>query len=442
MSPHPIRRLVGRGKYMLREFRWPLCVFAGLVLLAGALFSTTMHIPYGKACFGVYMLIFVQPNLEWPEHQWYNQVLFFIIPIVGLGAVADSVVRLGYLIFARKRKLQEWWIMEASICRNHIVLCGLGRVGYRIAEELLGAKESLVAIEKDENSVFVEELQDKDVPVLIGDARLKKNMLLANLEHAKAVICATNDDLANLDSAMTAREIKPEIRVVLRLFDETLATKVASQFKMPVISTSQVSAPAFVAAVTGRSVHQCFQLDGHTIHVADLRVFRLPSQTVASLQKQFGVSVLLLKKSTGRNFDAGSGSAHSRRGYNCGGGARRAPAPAGGSQSWVGPGSRSSRSPFWGRRADQGRPPNGPAWTRRSPATSCGASARMPPGGSSTSASPAKDARLSSKAGSRTTARLGPPSTSPSPTPAAAGWFPSSTSVNGNLLTLSMLRRD
>ena len=299
MSPHPLRKLLGRGRYMFREFRWPLIVFGALVLVAGALFSRTMNIPYGKACFGVYMLIFVQPNLEWPEHQWYNQLLFFIIPIIGLGAVADSVVRLGYLIFARKRKLQEWWIMEASICRNHVVLCGLGRVGFRIAQELLDAKETVVAIEKNEDSVFVEELQDKDVPVLLGDARLKKNMMLANLEHAKAVICATNDDLANLDAALTAREIKPEIRVVLRLFDETLATKVASQFKMPVISTSQVSAPAFVAAVTGRTVRQCFQVEGQTIHVADLRILKLPPQSVAALQKQYGVSVVLHKGQVG-----------------------------------------------------------------------------------------------------------------------------------------------
>src|SRR5436190_5444197 len=166
MPTPPLRKLMGRARYMLKEFRWPLVVFGGLVLAAGALFSRTMNIPYGKACFGVYMLIFVQPNLEWPEHQWYNQVLFFIIPIVGLGAVADSVVRLGYLIFARKRKLQEWWLMEASTYRNHIVLCGLGRVGFRIAQELLDAKETVVAIEKNESSVFVEELQDKDVPVL------------------------------------------------------------------------------------------------------------------------------------------------------------------------------------------------------------------------------------------------------------------------------------
>jgi NADPH-dependent ferric siderophore reductase len=82
----------------------------------------------------------------------------------------------------------------------------------------------------------------------------------------------------------------------LRLFDDTLATKVAAHFQMPVISTSQVSAPAFVAAVTGRSVHQCFRMDEQTIHVADLRVFRLSPRTIAALQKEFGVSVVLHKK--------------------------------------------------------------------------------------------------------------------------------------------------
>jgi voltage-gated potassium channel len=290
-----IRKILRRARYLVREFRWPLLVFAGIVLLAGALFSRSMNLPYAKACFGVFMLIFVQPSLDFPD-LWYNQALFFIIPIVGLGAVADSVVRLGYLIFSSKRKLQEWWIMEASTCRNHIVLCGLGRVGYRIAQDLRAANETVVAIEKAGDNMFVEEMQDLGVPVLVGEARLKKNLLLANVPEARAIILATNDDLANLDTALTAREIKPDIKVVLRLFDDTLATKVATQFQMPVISTSQVSAPAFVAAVTGRSVHQCFRLDEQTIHVADLRVFRLPARTVSAIQKEFGVSIVLHKK--------------------------------------------------------------------------------------------------------------------------------------------------
>jgi voltage-gated potassium channel len=295
MSVRGFSKLLGRARYILHEFRWPLVVVAALVLLGGALFSTTMQLPYGKACFGVFMLIFVQPSLDFPENR-IDQALFFVIPIVGLGAVADSVVRLGYLIFSSKRKLQEWWIMEASTYRNHIVLCGLGRVGYRIIEELLAAKEGVVAIEKDGDSMFVEEMQDRGVPVLIGEARLKKNLQLANIGKARAIILATNDDLTNLDAALTARDMNPEIKVVLRLFDDILATKVAAQFHMPVISTSQVCAPAFVAAVTGRSVRQCFQIDGQTIHIADLRVSQLPARTVAALQKEFGVSVVLHRR--------------------------------------------------------------------------------------------------------------------------------------------------
>lgn len=67
---------------------------------------------------------------------------------------------------------------------------------------------------------------------------------------------------------------------------------------LPVISTSQVSAPAFVAAVMGKSVHQCIQMDGQTVQLADLRVSGLSSRTIAGLQKEFGVTVVLHKKSS------------------------------------------------------------------------------------------------------------------------------------------------
>ena len=103
----PISKIVRFGLYLLKEFRWPLGVFTAVVLLGGALFSRTLELPFGEACFSVFMLMFAQPTLRFPDH-WYDQILFFVLPIVGLGAVADSVVRLGYVVFTSKRKLQEW----------------------------------------------------------------------------------------------------------------------------------------------------------------------------------------------------------------------------------------------------------------------------------------------------------------------------------------------
>lgn len=280
------------GLYVLHELRVPLAVLVGLVLLGGLVFSLTLpNLPYGKACWAVFMMITGEPTLEYPD-RWYDQVLFFAIPFIGLGALAESLVRLGYLVFSSKRKLQEWWTMEASTYRDHIVLCGLGRVGLRVAQELLALKEPFVVIERNKDCPFADEILDRNVPILFGEVRLRKTLERANVGRAKAVILATDDDLANLDGALTAREINPAIRVVVRLFDDTLATKVASSFHMPAISTSHVAAPAFVAAATGRTVLHTFQFDGRAMNVADLRVERLAGRTPAQVQREFEVSVV------------------------------------------------------------------------------------------------------------------------------------------------------
>ncbi len=300
--PRSAAKVVRYALYLFREFRWPLLVLTLLILGGGVQLALSLHLPFNKACWVVFMLMLAQPPIDFPSH-WYNQILFFAVPLIALGAIADSVVRLGYLIFSSKRKLQEWWIMEASLQRNHIVLCGVGKVGIVIAKELLLLKEPFVAVEKDPEGEFVPELLDANVPVIFGDLRHKKTLERANVAAARAILLATDDDLANLDAALTAREIKPEIKVVMRLFDDTLARKFTSAFQLSAISTSQVSAPAFVAAATGRSVLHAFQIDGQMIHVADLKADRLAGRKIADLEKEFDVSVVLHRSSRVTDFN-------------------------------------------------------------------------------------------------------------------------------------------
>ncbi len=299
---HPVYAYWRFAQHLLREFRWPLGVFTTLVLGGGLLIMLTYHkreLPYGEACYTIFMLVFVQPTIDFPR-EWYLQPLWFIIPIVGLGAIADSVVKLGYFVFAKKQKLKEWHAMHAAMMKDHIVVVGAGKVGYKIIKDLLALKEEVVAIERKMDSPLVTELLDLGVPIIEGEGRLRKTLEEANVARAKAVILATDDDLANLDAALTAREIKADVRVVLRLFDETLATKVATAFKMPAISTSATSAPAFIAAATGRSVLAAFTLDGtHTLHVADVCVepgSPLAERSVGDIQDRFGVNVIMHKR--------------------------------------------------------------------------------------------------------------------------------------------------
>ena len=61
--------------------------------------------------------------------------------------------------------------MLASLCRNHFVVIGVGKVGYQVIKHLLELRESVVAIEMASGSPLLGELFDKGVPVIQGNAR-------------------------------------------------------------------------------------------------------------------------------------------------------------------------------------------------------------------------------------------------------------------------------
>ena len=80
------------ARYLLWEFRWPLGVFTSLVLSGGWILHRFYHdgeLSYARACHAVFLLIFLESSLDFPD-EWYLQPLFFLLPIVGLGAIADS----------------------------------------------------------------------------------------------------------------------------------------------------------------------------------------------------------------------------------------------------------------------------------------------------------------------------------------------------------------
>lgn len=293
-------------QYLLWEFRLPLVVFWSLVLFGGLLLRYTYHhevpgelpryLGYGEACYAVFMLIFLESYLEFPD-QWYLQPAFFLLPIIGLGAVADSLVRLAFLIFSQKQRLPEWQHMVASLYRNHVVVVGVGKVGYQIIRGILELHEAVVVVERPgPDSTLIEEVIDLGVPIIRGDGRTEKVLEQAGVQVAQAVVLATSDDLTNLDAALTARDLNPDARIVLRLFDESLAVKVRGAFAMPAISTPRVSAPAFIAAATGRQVYQELELAGERVYLIDLTIKpngSLVGRTVGQVQSERGVNIVM-----------------------------------------------------------------------------------------------------------------------------------------------------
>jgi Trk K+ transport system NAD-binding subunit len=282
--------------FLIKEFRWPLGLFFGILVVGGLaihLFHEE-HFRLGEACYMVFTMMFLEPGDKFPS-QWYLQIIYYAAPVLGVFVIADSLVRFGLLLFEKKTRLKEWWVMVASTKKDHIIVAGVGKVGYRVIRLLKQQDELVVGIEKNPDKYLTTELQDMGVPIITGEARLKSVLNEANVARAAAIICATNDDLANMDIGLTAKELNPGIRVVLRIFDDTLAQKFADVFKMPAISTSQAAAPVFVAAATGRNVHYSFHVDRTQVQISDLKVTprsKIAGKTVGEIESAHQVRIL------------------------------------------------------------------------------------------------------------------------------------------------------
>jgi Trk K+ transport system NAD-binding subunit len=307
---NPLRVYLRFARYLLWEFRWALGVFATLVLGGGLIINHFYHreyVAYPRACYSVFLLIFLESSLDFPD-EWYLQPLFFLLPIVGLGAVADSVVRLAFLVFTQKQQLPEWQRMVASLYRNHIVVVGLGKVGYQIIKGLIALRESVVAVDMADRGNLREDAFSLGVPIIQGNARHAKTLEQAGVKVARAVIMATSDDLTNLDGGLTARDLNRDAVIVLRLFDESLAARVAGAFTIPTISTAQVAAPAFIAAATGRKVYQEFRLGSQLLHLTDLTIDpagRLVGKSVGAVQAGHAVNIVMHQGPAGVNINPG-----------------------------------------------------------------------------------------------------------------------------------------
>jgi Trk K+ transport system NAD-binding subunit len=156
---------------------------------------------------------------------------------------------------------------------SHVIVCGLGTVGYRTVEDLARRRLPVVAIERQENGRFVGSARRLGVPVHIGDARLSETFLQVNADKARCLIVVTSDDQANLETVLMARAISPNIRVVVRMADTDMASRVERSFGVHVSrSVEALTAPAFAAAAIGHGGVATIKVGNHVLVLAEVEV--------------------------------------------------------------------------------------------------------------------------------------------------------------------------
>jgi len=269
------RRLGQDLRVLQKLFPWRV----GLVLAAGiaatayifqqaylsAYNLATAEFSYIKAVYAILNMATFQVSFADMPPGPKLDLFFILIPVVGIplllifGANLLHVLR---VFFVRRERGQTWQRALAATVASPIVVCGLGRVGYRVASELLDMNRPVVGLDKA-GSPLIRSLIDRGLPVILGDVRNQDVLIHAGVKRAPTVIVCTHDDLANIEAAFHVHRLNKDAHIVLRLFEDEIADDIRSHFQVQtILSRSAIAAQAFAHAALGVAVLESFQVDG------------------------------------------------------------------------------------------------------------------------------------------------------------------------------------
>ncbi len=233
------------------------------------------------------------------QHTWLR-LFAIMLMFAGVLTTAVLVAFIADLLLSR-RFAHSAGRRRARHLRNHVIVVGLGSFGIRVVSDLTAAGHDVAVIERDANNRFLSTADDLDVPVIFGDATLRRTLQAARVDHARAVAVLTQDDMVNIETGIVLREmlgprvmpkvVRPDVPLVLRVYDRALGAAVEQRFGFEnVRSTVELAAPWFIGAAMGLQVLGTFSVEQRSfmvggMHVAagseldGLQMFELSTQT-------------------------------------------------------------------------------------------------------------------------------------------------------------------
>jgi Trk K+ transport system NAD-binding subunit len=146
---------------------------------------------------------------------------------------------------------------------KHIVLCGDDRLSSAIEKRLVQAGCSIARLLRDEAFEIPE----------------------GSLEGASTLVIASNDDPGNVDLALTARRLRPDLPIVVRLFDDALVAHIRDTLgATTILSMSALVAPAFAdATLRAIATRETRQVTARPRRSVPARVVRLDRVVVSAI---------------------------------------------------------------------------------------------------------------------------------------------------------------
>jgi len=312
IAPRRRRRRLLTEITLRHRIRTPLVTIAG-VMAIGTLGFRLIEKQWTLRD-SLYMTIVTISTVSHSGH-WFAMILI----VLGMTVVAFSiysftqlVVEGTFLELMGERRLGR----ELDRLENHIIVCGAGRIGKLVAEDLLAAGVEFVLIDSDQEQV--RELLARDILAIHGSAGDEEVLTQARIEHASTLISVVRSDADNLYITMTARSMNPRIYLVVRAEDASTVNKLRRVGANKVVAPYHLGAMRIASAVLRPAITDVMELTSGAgenalgLQMSEVRLSersRLCGQTLrgAALPQQLGIIVIAVRSTEGKTtFNPGS----------------------------------------------------------------------------------------------------------------------------------------
>ncbi len=207
---HPVVRT-------LADYRWHFLVVAGIGAFALGCVGYYKYLKspsFSDVAYASMQLFFGTTMAQTHLPTTLNIARFLAFIVTGWA----GVTAVGALFADRLRQMRIPWM------RGHVVVCGLGYVGSVFVRHLWESGARAVVIEADANNPHIDLCRGWGVPVIVGDAQLKRTLHAARVERAARLLAVTPRDGVNTEIVAVAGEladgrVRGQLRCLARISD-------------------------------------------------------------------------------------------------------------------------------------------------------------------------------------------------------------------------------
>ena len=243
-----------------------------------------------------------------PEGQVFNIVMIFFglgIVWLAIGVLVQAVIEFELGSFFGRRRMEK----DISKLKDHIIICGAGRVGRRLAMEVAARNLPLVIVDNDASRA--QWTQRHNFPVVIGDASSETVLRQARIEYARGLASAVTSDAQNVYIVLTARGLVPKLPIVARASEEGAESKLRTAGATAVISPYSYAGQRMARTLTRPNVQRFLDIalsslsdGGLDLQIEEVQVAKdckLAGLSLgkADIRQRLGIIILAIRRESG-----------------------------------------------------------------------------------------------------------------------------------------------